>query len=103
MNLLQLMHAAFQRVPDRLRGWLYLSVVLVLLGYVVVTGIRSGLGLEQVVALVTSIVVQLANSNRPTVKAKSRSRTGRVDFRIDARDDASETFRRISRHNNLED
>lgn len=74
MNLIQLINQAFQRVPEKVRGWLYLGIVIAGLAYIAVTAVRSGLSLEQLVALLVSIVGGLANSNRPAVKARTRDR-----------------------------
>lgn len=73
--MIQLINQAFQRVPEKVRGWLYLGIVIAGLAYIVWTGIKSGLSVEQLVALLVSIVGGLANSNRPTVKARTARKT----------------------------
>lgn len=72
--MLQLINQAFQKVPEQVRGWLYLGIVVAGLVYIVWTGIQSGLSVEQLVALLVSIVGGLANSNRPAVKARTSAR-----------------------------
>ncbi len=64
----------FQKVPDRIRGWLYLAVVVAGIGYIGWTAWQSGLSVDQLVALFLSIVGALANSNRPTVRARTSAR-----------------------------
>ena len=64
----------FQRVPEKVRGYVYLVLVVGGLAYIAVTAWRSGLSVDQLVALLFSIVGGLANSNRPTVQARTTAR-----------------------------
>lgn len=64
----------FQKVPEKARGYLYLALVVGGLSYIAVTAIRSGFTVDQLVALLASVVGGLANSNRPTVKARTTAR-----------------------------
>lgn len=97
--LLQVIAGLFQRVPEKLRGYVYLAAVVAGLAYIAITAVRSGLSVDQLVALLFSVIAALANSNRPTVKAKTQTRRGRdVQVQIVAADDASPTFDRIRRH-----
>ena len=70
----QIIAELFQKVPERIRGWLYLVVVIIGIVYIGWTAWQSGLSVDQLVALVLSLVGALANSNRPAVQARTRAR-----------------------------
>ena len=65
----------FQRVPEKVRGCVYLVLVVGGLAYIAVTAWRSGLSVDQLVALLFSIVGGLANSNPPSRHAPARQST----------------------------
>ena len=72
--VLDIVAELFQRVPEKARGYVYLVLVVGGLIYIAVTAWRSGFTVDQLVALLFSIVGGLANSNRPTVQARTRAR-----------------------------
>jgi hypothetical protein len=72
--VLDIVAELFQRVPEKARGYVYLVLVVGGLIYIAVTAWRSGFTVDQLVALLFSIVGGLANSNRPTVKARTTAR-----------------------------
>ncbi len=52
-----------RRVPAQIRAWLYVALVVVAVGFVVVTAWRDGLSSEQLVALFVAAAGALAKAN----------------------------------------
>ncbi len=72
--MVKILAELLQRVPERIRGWVYLGLLVACLVYIGVTAWRSGFTVDQLVALFVGLVGALANSNRPTVKARTTAR-----------------------------
>lgn len=72
--MIKILAELLQRVPDKIRGWVYLGLLIACLAFIGVTAWRDGFTVDQVVALFVGLVGALANSNRPTVKARTRER-----------------------------
>ena len=62
-ELVKVLPDLLRRVPAKIRGWLYLTLAVVAVVFVLVTAWRDGLSSDQIVALIVAFVSGTARAN----------------------------------------
>lgn len=65
-----LIGSLFRQIPDRLRGWAYLVLVVVAVGFLGWSLIEGRIGLEQLGAAVLALYGGMSKSNGPSARKK---------------------------------